>query len=69
MQNLCTGRLGHLDSLSHSTFFRLKLRPRLRQLGAEALGGSCLAIRLSLQGISLGAYPSETLLQPLHLLH
>jgi hypothetical protein len=61
--------LGRLDSLSHSALFRLQLRSRLRQLSTEALGSNILAICLSLQGISLGAYPSEPLLQPLCLLH
>jgi hypothetical protein len=51
-----------LDSLSHGTLFQLKLYLHLRQLGVEALGGSSLVLRLSLQGIPLGAYPSEPIL-------
>jgi hypothetical protein len=58
-----------LDSLSHSIPFQLKLCLHLCQLNAEALGGSSLTLYLSLQGISLGTYPSKPILQPLSFLH
>jgi hypothetical protein len=69
LQSLCIGHLGQLDSLSHDILFQLELRLHLRQLGAEALGGSSLVLRLSLQGIPLGAYLSKPILQPSRFLH